>query len=74
MIELIDICKIYPNHHGGAQKFVLDHATLGVNPGEKWSILGCNGGEKSTLIRIISGSDKPHSGQIRKTMTRRAQI
>lgn len=69
MIELIDICKTYPNHHGRAQKLVLDHVNLRVNPGEKWSILGRNGAEKSTLIRIISGSDKPHPGQTRKTMT-----
>ncbi len=69
MIELINICKTYPIHHGRSQKLVLDQVNLRVNPGEKWGILGRNGAGKSTLIRIISGSDKPHSGRINKTMT-----
>lgn len=69
MIELIDICKTYPIHHGRADKLVLDNVNFRVNPGEKWGILGRNGAGKSTLIRIISGSDKPQSGQLRKTMT-----
>jgi capsular polysaccharide transport system ATP-binding protein len=69
MIELIDICKTYPIHHGRANRLVLNHVNLRVNPGEKWGILGRNGAGKSTLIRIISGSDKPQSGAVRKTMT-----
>jgi len=69
MIELIDICKTYPIHHGRANRLVLNHVNLRVNPGEKWGILGRNGAGKSTLIRIISGSDKPQSGTVRKTMT-----
>jgi len=69
MIELIDICKTYPIHHGRADRLVLNHVNLRVNPGEKWGILGRNGAGKSTLIRIISGSDKPQSGAVRKTMT-----
>jgi len=69
MIELIDICKTYPIHHGRADRLVLNHVNLRVNPGEKWGILGRNGAGKSTLIRIISGSDKPQSGTVRKTMT-----
>ena len=69
MIELTNICKTYPIHHGRSQKLVLDHVNLRVNSGEKWGILGRNGAGKSTLIRIISGSDKPHSGHITKNMT-----
>jgi capsular polysaccharide transport system ATP-binding protein len=69
MIELIDICKTYPIHHGRADRLVLSNVNLRVNPGEKWGILGRNGAGKSTLIRIISGSDKPQSGTVRKTMT-----
>ncbi len=69
MIKLTDICKSYPIHHGQAQRLVLDHVNLRVNPGEKWGIVGRNGAGKSTLIRIISGSDKPHSGRIIKNMT-----
>jgi len=64
MIGLIDICKTYPIHHGRADRLVLNHVSLRVNPGEKWGILGRNGAGKSTLIRIISGSDKPYTGSI----------
>ncbi len=69
MIELIDICKTYPVHHGRSQRVVLDHVNLTVRPGERWGILGRNGAGKSTMIRIISGSDRPHSGTVRKTMS-----
>lgn len=68
MIELTDVCKTYPIHHGRAHRMVLDHVNLRVNQGEKWGILGRNGAGKSTLIRIISGSDKPQSGKITKNM------
>ena len=70
MIELTDICKTHlPTYHGRAQKLMLDHVDLTINPDEKGSIFGHNGAGKSTLIRIISGSDKPHSGRANKTMT-----
>ncbi len=69
MIDLIDVCKSYPIHHGRAQRNVLNRINLKINRGEKWGILGRNGAGKSTLIRIISGSDKPHSGIIKKAMT-----
>ncbi len=69
MLELIDICKSYPIHHGRSQRQVLDRVNLTIKPGEKWGILGRNGAGKSTLIRIMSGSDKPNSGIVRKSMS-----
>ena len=69
MIELIDIVKTYPVHHGREKRVVLDHVNLTVKPGERWGILGRNGAGKSTMIRIVSGSDRPHSGKVRKTMS-----
>lgn len=69
MLQLIDICKSFPVHHGRAMRQVLDHVNLTVHPGEKWGIMGRNGAGKSTMIRIMSGSDRPHSGTIRKTMS-----
>ncbi|MBN3804602.1 ABC transporter ATP-binding protein [Paraburkholderia sp. Ac-20336] len=69
MLELIDISKHYPVHHGRDRRLVLDKINLTVRPGQKWGILGRNGAGKSTLIRIMSGSDLPNSGVLRKSMT-----
>ena len=69
MLQLIDVCKSYPIHHGRSMRQVLDHVNLTVRPGEKWGIMGRNGAGKSTMIRIMSGSDRPHSGTIRKDMS-----
>jgi capsular polysaccharide transport system ATP-binding protein len=69
MLELVDVCKRYPINHGRGERVILDHVNLRVERGEKWGILGRNGAGKSTMIRIVSGSDKPHSGQVRKDMS-----
>lgn len=69
MLELIDVCKSYPINHGRGQRRVLDQVNLCVRPGEKWGILGRNGAGKSTMIRILSGSDRPHAGTVRKSMS-----
>ncbi|MHB9057031.1 MAG: ABC transporter ATP-binding protein [Paludibacteraceae bacterium] len=69
MLQLVDICKSYPIHHGRSQKTILDRVNLKINPGEKWGILGRNGAGKSTLIRVISGADIPGSGTIIKNMS-----
>jgi capsular polysaccharide transport system ATP-binding protein len=68
MLELIDVCKSYPINHGRGQRLVLDHVNLRINLGEKWGVLGRNGAGKSTMIRVLSGSDRPHSGVVRKSM------
>ncbi|MBW4048108.1 MAG: ABC transporter ATP-binding protein [Proteobacteria bacterium] len=69
MMQLIDVCKSYPIHHGRSQRQVLDHINFTVKPGEKWGIMGRNGAGKSTMIRVMSGSDRPQSGIVRKTMS-----
>lgn len=69
MIELRNVYKRYPIHHGRAEREVLKGINFRIQSGEKWGILGRNGAGKSTLIRIISGSDRPHSGEIVKTMS-----
>lgn len=69
MLELVDVCKRYPINHGRGERVILDHVNLRVERGEKWGILGRNGAGKSTMIRIISGSDRPHSGRVVKNMS-----
>jgi len=45
-------------------KRVLDDISFEVKKGEIFSVMGCSGGGKSTLLRHIIGSIKPDSGNI----------
>ncbi|MEN9711390.1 MAG: hypothetical protein RL441_1382, partial [Actinomycetota bacterium] len=44
--------------------FVLDGISLGVNLGDRIGIVGRNGGGKTTLMRIMAGTEQPHSGRV----------
>lgn len=69
MIELSRICKSYSLPHG-KRKDVLRDVSITFRPGVNMGILGLNGQGKSTLIRIISGSERPDSG----TITRKGRV
>jgi capsular polysaccharide transport system ATP-binding protein len=62
-----NITKIYPTRSGNYT--VLAGVDLTIQPGEKIGILGRNGAGKSTLIRILSGAERPTSGQIHRGMS-----
>ena len=61
MIELRNINKSYPLPRHG-RKEILHNASITFRPGVNMGILGLNGQGKSTLIRIISGAERPDSG------------
>lgn len=67
MIHIQNVCKKYPSRHGISTIF--EDVNLTVNPGEHVGILGRNGAGKSTLVRLISGAERPTSGQITRTMS-----
>jgi capsular polysaccharide transport system ATP-binding protein len=69
MLELKNICKSYPIHHGKSERLILNKVNLRIERGEKWGILGRNGAGKSTLIRLINGVEKPQSGTITSDMS-----
>jgi len=69
LLELKNICKSYPIHRGRSERLVLDNINLRVERGEKWGILGRNGAGKSTMIRVISGAEIPHSGTVTQDMS-----
>lgn len=48
----------YPTHT------VFESITLGVNEGDRIGIVGHNGGGKSTLLGMLSGSVEPDSGRV----------
>lgn len=55
--RLEDISKSY----GDLQ--VLDHSSIGIERGDKIALIGANGKGKSTLLRIIAGTEK-HEGKV----------
>lgn len=67
MIQLNRVYKHYETRHG--TKKVLMDVNLTINRGEKIGILGRNGAGKSTIIRLISGAEKPSSGLIQRNMS-----
>ena len=66
MVQLIDVCKRYPVH--GGERTVLDHINLTIAPGEQLGVLGRNGSGKSTMVRLLSGAERPSSGRILRNM------
>ncbi|MFM9901884.1 MAG: ABC transporter ATP-binding protein [Polaromonas sp.] len=67
MIHIEQVTKKYGTRHGTIT--VLADINLIIRPGEKVGILGRNGAGKSTIIRLISGAERPSSGQIRREMS-----
>ena len=43
---------------------LLDHASFGVEPGERLALLGRNGAGKSTLFKVITGEQKCDDGEV----------
>ena len=61
-IEAKELSKIYG---AGENKVVaLDRASLAIAPGDFISIMGPSGSGKSTLLHLLSGLDRPTSGQL----------
>ena len=67
MIHIEHISKYYSTRQGPVT--VLDDVSLVIKPGEKVGILGRNGAGKSTMIRLISGAERPSSGRIQRDMS-----
>ena len=67
MISIENICKTYSTRFG--PRTILDNVNLRLERGRNIGILGRNGAGKSTLIRLISGAEKPTSGQIKREMS-----
>lgn len=67
MIRLSQVTKTYEVHSG--RRTVLDRINLEVGRGRKLGILGRNGSGKSTMVRLMSGTEYPTSGRITRTMS-----
>jgi ATP-binding cassette subfamily F protein 3 len=59
VIEVSHLTK----HYG--EKRVLDDVSFTIERGDRIALVGANGAGKSTMIRMLSGLEKPTSGKIR---------
>lgn len=67
MIRLENVRKVYPTRLG--EKLVLDGIGFDLAMGQRLGVLGRNGAGKSTMIRLISGAERPTSGMIERHMS-----
>lgn len=67
MIEVRDLRKYYRTRFG--EKMVLDKVSFDLRKGERLGVLGRNGAGKSTMIRLVSGAERPTAGTIERHMS-----
>lgn len=60
ILNIENISKIY------GEKVIFDHASFGIQEGDKIGIIGINGTGKTTLLKIAAGLEEPDEGQIIK--------
>ncbi len=64
MITLDGVSKSYRTPAG--RRIVLDNVTVTFAAGHNFGVLGANGTGKSTLIRLLAGSELPDRGIVRR--------
>jgi putative ABC transport system ATP-binding protein len=62
VVQIKDVVKTFPV--GGGEITVLKGLSFDVKPGEFISIVGPSGNGKSTLLNMITGIDRPTSGEV----------
>ncbi len=66
-LNLVNLERVHKAH---GTTVILDDVSLGVAAGERIGVVGRNGGGKSTLLSLLTGSDEPDSGRV----TRRGDL
>src|SRR3954471_19475782 len=60
-VNLVNVERVSKAH---GTTVVLDDVSLGVAAGERIGVVGRNGGGKSTLLRVLTGTEEPDSGRV----------
>ncbi len=63
LIEVSDIKKDYPSHHGTIS--IINGVSFDVADSDFVAIIGPSGCGKSTMLRIMQGLERPTSGEVR---------
>jgi capsular polysaccharide transport system ATP-binding protein len=66
MLSLEHVSKVYETRRGPYRVF--DDVSFTLQRGRNVGILGRNGAGKSTMIRLISGAERPTTGRVRRGM------
>jgi capsular polysaccharide transport system ATP-binding protein len=66
MLSVEHVSKVYETRQGPYRVF--DDVSFTLQRGRNLGILGRNGAGKSTMIRLISGAERPTTGRIRRSM------
>jgi capsular polysaccharide transport system ATP-binding protein len=66
MLSVERVSKVYETRRGPHK--VLDDISFTLDRGRNLGILGRNGSGKSTMIRLISGAERPTTGRVRRSM------
>jgi ATP-binding cassette subfamily F protein uup len=61
LVSLENVAKAY------ATTVVLDGVSLGIGAGERVGVVGRNGGGKTTLLRILTGEERPDAGRVARS-------
>jgi putative ABC transport system ATP-binding protein len=64
ILDANNIVKIYGEYGGEASTTALGGVSLSIQKGEFIAIMGPSGSGKTTLLNILSGIDKPTSGEV----------
>jgi capsular polysaccharide transport system ATP-binding protein len=64
LLEFNNVSKSYTIR--GIHKNIIEGVTFGLEKGKSVGILGRNGQGKSTLVKLISGLEKPTTGKIKR--------
>ncbi len=65
LLEIDDVSVFVPAGRGAPWKYLLEHVSFLVAPGEHWALLGPNGAGKSTLVSLAAGLRHPSTGRVR---------
>lgn len=64
VLDVKHLTKHYPGPNGQPKR-ILENVSFTIDRGDRIALVGVNGAGKSTLMRMLSGMEKPTSGEIK---------